>query len=84
MAMVPYRYILKRIVKRWRSRMSLLQWGLQFIIFCSVSPDNFLVNIYTFLSLVLTTDFCYSQFIFFCILFKKDKKIKLVKKGEMF
>ena len=53
--------------------------GLGFTIFCSVSSDNFFVLIYTFLSLVLTFDFCYSQLIFSCILFKKDKKIKWVK-----
>ena len=54
--------------------------GLGFTIFCSVSSDNLLVVIYTFLSLVLTIDFCYSQLIFSCNLFKKDKISKKKKK----
>ena len=37
--------------------------------------DNFFVVTYTCLFLVLTVDFCYSQLIFFCILFKKDTEI---------
>ena len=36
--------------------------------------DKFFVVTYTCLSLVLTIDFCYSQLIFFCILFKKTQK----------
>ena len=54
--------------------------GLGFTIFYSVSSDNFFVIIYTFLSLVLSIDFCYSQLIIFCILFKKDKKIRKLQK----
>ena len=49
---------------------------LGFTIFSLVSSDDFFVVIYSFLSLVLTIDFCYSQLILFCILFKKDKKNK--------
>ena len=83
MAMVPYRYTLKRIAKQWRSKNIINSMSSGFIIFCSVSSDNFFVVIYTFLSLVLTMDFYYSQLIFFCILFKKDKKTKQVKKDEI-
>ena len=64
MAIAPYRYTLKRTAKLLGSP------G-----FCSVCSDNFFVVTYTFLSLVLTIDLCYSQLIFFCILFKKDPKI---------
>ena len=64
MAIVPYRYTLKRTAKLWGS-----------LGFCSFSSDNFFVVTYTFFSLVLTFDFWYSQLIFFCILFKKDTKI---------
>ena len=56
-------------------RMLLLQWSWGSLGFCSVFSDNFFVVTYTCLSLVLTIDFCYSQLIFFCILFKKDTKI---------
>ena len=56
--------------------------GLELTIFCSVSSDNFSVVIYTFLSLVLTIDFCYSQLVFACNLFKKDKISK--KKDKIF
>ena len=52
-------------------------------VLCSVSSDNFFVVTYTCLSLVLTIDFCYSQLIFFCILFKKDKN-KKVKKAKKY
>ena len=76
MAMATYR----RIAKRWQSKNVITSMGLGFTIFFSVSADNFFVVIYTFLSLVLIMDFCYSQLIFFCTLFKKDKKIKQVKK----
>ena len=38
-------------------------------IFCSGSSNKFFVVTYTFLFLVLTIDFCYSQLIIFCILF---------------
>ena len=63
-------------------RMLLLQWGWGSLGFCSVSSDNFFVVTYTCLSLVLTIDFCYSQLIFFCILFKKDTKINKWKKRK--
>ena len=33
---------------------------------------NFFVVTYTSLPLVLPIDFCYSQLVFFCILFKND------------
>ena len=72
MAIAPYRYTLKRTAKLWGS-----------LVFCSVSSDNFFVVTYTCLSLVLTIDFCYSQLIFFCILFKKDKN-KQVKKAKKY
>ena len=39
--------------------------------------DNYFVATYTCSSLVLTIDFCYSQLIFLCILFKKDTKINI-------
>ena len=65
----PYRYTLKGTAKLWGS-----------LGFCSVSSDNFFVVTYTCLSLVLTIDFCYSQLIFFGILFKKDTKINKSKK----
>ena len=48
--------------------------------FCSVFSNNFFVVTYIYLSLVLAIDFCYSQLMFFCILFKKDTKIKKQKK----
>ena len=69
MPIAHYRYTLKRTAKLWGSL-----W------FCSVSSDNFFVVTYTCLSLVLTIDFCYSQLIFFCILFKKDTKTNKLKK----
>ena len=69
MAIAPYRYTLKRTAKLWGS-----------LGFCSVSSDNFFVVTYTCLSLVLIIDFCYSQLIFFCILFKKDTKTNKLKK----
>ena len=56
-------------------RMLLLQRGWGSLGFCSVFSDNFFVVTYTYLSLVLSNDFCYSQLIIFCILFKKDTKI---------
>ena len=80
MAMAPCRYTLKMIAKRWQSKSVITSMGLGFTIFCSVSSDNLLVVIYTFLSLVLTIDFCYSQLIFSCNLFKKDKISKKKKK----
>ena len=69
MAIVPYRYTLKRTAKLWGS-----------LGFCSVSSDNFFLVTYTCLSFVLTIDFCYSQLILFCILFKKDTQINKWKK----
>ena len=59
-------------------RMLLLQWDLSSLGLCWASSDNFIVVRYTYLSLLLTIDFCYSQLIFFFvyILFKKDTKIK--------
>ena len=65
----------KRLLSDGDPRMLLLQWGWGSLGFCSVFSDNFFVVTYTCLSLVLTIDFCYSQLIFFCILFKKDTKI---------
>ena len=56
-------------------RMLLLRWGWGSLGFCSGFSDNFFVVTYTYLSLVLTIDFCYSQLIIFCILFKKGTKI---------
>ena len=72
MAIAPYRYTLKRTAKLWGS-----------LGFCSVSSVDFFVVTYTCLSEVLTIDFCYSQLIFFCILFKKDKN-KQVKKAKKY
>ena len=69
MAIAPYRYTLKRTAKPWGS-----------LSFCPVFSDNFFVVTYTCLSLVLTIDFCYSQLIFFCFLFKKDTKTNKWKK----
>ena len=69
--------LLKGLLSDGDARILLLQWGLSSLGFCSVSSDNFFVFRYTYLSLVLTIDFCYSQLIFFVyILFKKDTKIK--------
>ena len=78
--MAPYRYNFKKIAKQWRSKNIITSMELGFTIFYSVSSDNFFVIIYTFLSLVLSIDFCYSQLIIFCILFKKDKKIRKLQK----
>ena len=64
MAIASYRFTFKRTAKLWGSQ------G-----FCSVSSDNFFVVTFTCLSLGLTIDFCYSQSIFFCILFKRDTQI---------
>ena len=63
MVIAPYRYTLKRTAEPWGS-----------LGFCSVSSDIFFVVTCTCLSLVLTIDFCYSQLIFFCILFKKERE----------
>ena len=49
-------------------RMLLLQWGWGSLGFSSVFSDDFFVVTYSFLSLVLTIDFCYSQLIFFLYL----------------
>ena len=65
MAMAPYRYTLKGLLSDGDPRMLLLQWGSSSLGFCSVSSDNFFVARYTFLPLMLTIDFCYSQLIFF-------------------
>ena len=66
-------------MKRSRSddgeTMVITSMKLGFTIFCSVSSDNFFVVIYTFLSLVLTIDFCYSQLIFFLSYLKKTKRL---------
>ena len=72
--MVPYRYTLKRIAKRWRSKNVVTTvLGLGFTIFYSVSSDNFLIaNIYFII--FVTIDFCYSQLIF--------KKMKYSEKNE--
>ena len=80
MAMAPYRYTLKMDCYTIAILDCYYFNGVGVPIFCPVSLDNFFADIYTFLSLVLTIDFCYSQLIFFCILFKKDKKIKERKK----
>ena len=69
--MGPYKYTLKRIAKRWRFKNVSASMGLGFTIFGSVSPGNIFVLIYTFLSLLWTIDFCYSQLIFFSILLKQ-------------
>ena len=73
MAIAPYRYTLKRTAKLWGS-----------LGFCSVSSDNFFVVTYTCLSLVLTFDFCSSQLIFLCVLFKqcKNKQVKNANKSS--
>ena len=81
-AMAPHRYILKRIAKRWRPNNVITSIGLGFTIFFLVTSDKFFVVIYTFLSLVLTTDFCYSQKIFLVSDLKKTKK-KQISKNEM-
>ena len=82
MAIVPYRYILKMIVKSWQSKNVITSMGLGFARFCSVSSDKFFVTIYNFLlpSFVLAIDFCYSQLMCFCILLKKDKKNEKINK----
>ena len=43
--------------------------------FLLLSSDKFFISLlfHTFLSLLLAIDFCYTQLIFFCFLFKKDK-----------
>ena len=57
--------LLKGLLSDSDQRMLLLQWALSSLGFCSVSSYNFFVFRYTFLSLVLTIDFCNSQLIFF-------------------
>ena len=57
------------------TRMLLLQWGWGSLVFCSVFSHNLFIVTYTYLSLILTIDVCYSQLIIFCILFKKVTKI---------
>ena len=57
--------LLKGLLSDKDQRMLLLQWGFSSLGFCSVSSNNFFVFRYTFLSLVLTIDFCNSQLIFF-------------------
>ena len=74
MAMKPDRNTLKRITNG-DPRILLLQWSLGSLFLAQFSSDNFFFLVYTFLSLVLTIDFCCSQLILFFILFKKDKKI---------
>ena len=82
MTTAPYRYTSKRIAKHGDPRTILLQWGWGSLGSCSVFLDYFFVVTYTCLSLVLTIDFCYSQLIFFCILFKKYTKINKWKKWK--
>ena len=71
MAMAPYRYTLQRIAKRWRSRDVITSMVLGFTFFCLLSPDNFFVFIYTFLSIVLDIDFFYLQLILYFYLILK-------------
>ena len=82
MAIAPYRYTSKKIAKGWRSKNAITLVGLGFtggsVQFFS---DNLFVVTYICLSLVLTIDLCYSQWIFFCI-FKKDTKINKQKKKD--
>ena len=80
MAMAPYDILQKGLLSDGDPRMLILQWGWGSLGSCSVFSDNFFVARYTCLSLVLTTDFCYSQLMFFCILFKKDTKINKLNK----
>ena len=79
--MAPHRYTSKRIAERWRSNNVITSVGLGSVGFCSVSSESFFVVTCTCLSLVLAFDFCNSQLIFFCILFKKRHKNKYIKKN---
>ena len=85
--------LLKGLLSDSDQRMLLLQWALSSLGFCSVSSYNFFVFRYTFLSLVLTIDFCNSQLIFFLYIsyLKKTQskkrlnilqKMNSLKKGE--
>ena len=81
MNLAPYRYPLKRIAKRWRSKNIIASVGLGFTIFCKFLQIIFCCHIHLFIFsadywfLLLTVDF-------FCILFKKEKK-KQIRKKEM-